>query len=155
MGKTVSRAGKKTTWNGQEYDSQFEAEVAKALKDKVVYCGGDYRANSNFTAIKYIGTEGETRYYVPDFRVIGSASTFVEAKGNLCRRSRQHLEAAVKAGNKVGVVFISESAGQQGIWPKSDITKAMWLESREISFVYGADQALQLLEVLKSMEVHQ
>lgn len=155
MSKTVSRAGKKTTWNAQEYDSIFEAEVAKALKDKVVYCGGDYRANSNFIAIKYIGTEGETRYYVPDFRVIGSASTFCEAKGNLCRRSRQHLEAAVKAGNKVGVVFISESAANQGIFPKSEITKAAWLESRGIPYVFGADQALKLLEVLKSVEVQQ
>ncbi len=153
MGKPVNKTGKKTTWNGQQYDSQFEAEVAKALSHRVVYCGGDYRENPNFVAIKHIGSEGETRFYVPDFRVVGSASTFCEAKGNLCRRSRQHLEAAVKAGHKVGVVFINESAANQGIWPKAEVTKAAWLESRGIPYVFGADQALKLLEVLTSVEM--
>lgn len=146
--KKVSKAGKKTIWNRQQYDSQFEAEVARTLSHRVVYSGGDYRENPNFVAIKYIGSEGETRYYVPDFRVVGSASTFVEAKGNLCRRSRQHLEAAIKAGHKVGVVFISKPAANQGIWPKAEVTKAAWLESRGIPYVFGADQALSLLEML-------
>jgi hypothetical protein len=153
MGKTVSKAGKKTTWNGQQYDSQFEAEVAKALSHRVIYCGGSYQENPNFIAIKYVGSEGEPRWYVPDLRVVGSASTFIEVKGNLDRRSRQHLEAAVKAGNKVGVVLISEEAGKQSIWPKAQVTKAAWLEGRGIPFVYGADQAMKLLEVLTSVEV--
>lgn len=153
MGKTLSKASKKTTWNGQQYDSQFEAEVAKALSHRVVYCGGSYQENPNFIAIKYVGSEGEPRWYVPDFRVIGSASTFAEAKGNLDRRSRQHLEAAVKLGNKVGVVLISEEAGKQGLWPKAEVTKAAWLESRGIPYVYGADQALLLLQMLTGVAV--
>lgn len=149
MKKTVSRAGKKTAWNGQAYDSQFEAEVAKALGHLVVYCGGNYHENPNFKAIHYLGLEGEDRWYVPDFRVVGCAkSTFIEAKGNLCRRSRQHLEACVKAGHKVGVCFVSEAAANQGLWPKAPVSKAAWLESRCIPYVFGADQALKLLESL-------
>lgn len=153
--KKVSKAGKQTVWNGRTYDSQFEAEVAKTLSHRVVYCGGDYRENPNFVAIKYIGSEGETRYYVPDFRVVGALhkSTFVEAKGNLDRRSRQHLEAAVKADHKVGVVFISQAAANQGIWPKAEVTKAAWLESRGIPSVFGADQALSLLNALSAVEL--
>ena len=147
--KKVSRAGKKTMFNGQLYDSQFEALVAEKLGNRVVYCGGDYRENPNFTAISYLGLEGEKCWYVPDFKVVGSASTFAEAKGNLCRRSRQHLEAAIKAGHKVGVVFISEAAAKAGIWPQSPISKAAWLESRGIPYVFGADLSLSLLEVLQ------
>jgi hypothetical protein len=148
--KQVSnKTGVKTTWRGKEYDSIFEADVAKALGDKVVYCGGFYLDNENFFSIKYKGLEGEDRWYVPDFRVVGAAtSTFIEAKGNLCRRSRQHLEACIAAGHTVGVCFINEAAAKQGIWPKAPVSKAVWLENRDIPYVFGAKQALTLLEGL-------
>lgn len=136
-------------FGGLTYDSALEASVSCVLKGKVKPIGG-HHIQCEFT-IKYKDEKGAQKWYVPDFELISRQGVFVEAKGNLDRRSRCHIDAALRQGFRLGVVFPSEKAANQPLWPQATSTKGDWLTSRGIPYVTTPQDSLKLVAILESI----
>lgn len=149
-------------FNDVIFDSRLEAAVSQNLKDAVRYRGGSTRdqlvildgeavmrpKNPCFRKIQCIDKKGKVFYTIPDFELVQRADIFIEAKGNLDLRSRRNIEGLLMLGYSIGIVFVSESASKQPLWKGANKTKADWLRTRGIPFVFGADKAIELLEQL-------
>lgn len=149
-------------YNGVIYDSRLEADVSLNLKDAVRYRGGSTRdqlvivageavlrrKNPCFKKIQCVDKKGRLFYTIPDFELVQKAEIFIEAKGNLDLRSRRNIEGLLTLGYKIGIVFVSESASKQPLWKGANNTKGDWLRTRGIPFVFCADKATELLDIL-------
>ncbi len=150
------------------YDSQFEAQVSLALKDRVKYLGGhsynkqiaingcfvNRPANKHHRKITCIDKQGKVFRTTPDFEILEKPDVFIEAKGNLDKRSRRNIEGLLRLGYTIGVVFISERAANTPIWTGAKVTKSQWLSSRCVPFVTEATKAPSLIpELLALAEV--
>lgn len=155
-------------FNDLIYDSQLEAEVSLALKDTVKYLGGNSYskqmavngylvlrpANKHHRKINCIDKKGVVFKTIPDFELNAKEDVFIEAKGNLDKRSRRNIEGLLKLGYSIGVVFINERAANTPIWTGAKVTKAQWLSSRCVPFVTEAAKAPLLIpELLALSEV--
>ncbi len=152
-------------FNDLIYDSQHEAEVSLALKDSVKYLGGNSYskqiamngylvtrpANKHYRKISCIDKKGIVFNTIPDFELIEQADVFIEAKGNLDKRSRRCIEGLLRLGYTIGVVFISERAANTPIWKGHKVSKAQWLSSRCVPFVTEAAKAPLLIPQLLSL----
>lgn len=150
------------------YDSQHEAKVSLALEDSVKYLGGNSYsktiamngylvtrpANKHHRKITCIDKKGIVFRTVPDFELIERADVFIEAKGNLDKRSQRCIEGLLKLGYTIGVVFVSERAANSPIFPGAKVSKAKWLSSHCVPFVTEAAKAPLLIpELLALSEV--
>lgn len=152
-------------FNDLIYDSQHEAEVSKALKNAVRYLGGyPYSketaicgklvlrpANENYRKIVCIDKQGKVFRTIPDFELLEKPDVFIEAKGNLDKRSRRNIEGLLRLGYTIGVVFISERAANTPIWTGAKVTKSQWLSSRCVPFVTEAANAPLLIPELLAL----
>lgn len=155
-------------FNGLIYDSQHEADVSLALKDSVKYLGGNSYSkniaingylvtrptNKHHRKITCIDKKGIVFRTVPDFELIERAGVFIEAKGNLDKRSQRCIDGLLKLGYTIGVVFVSERAANSPLFPGAKVSKAKWLSSHCVPFVTEADKAPLLIpELLAISEV--
>lgn len=155
-------------FNDLIYDSQHEAKVSSALKDSVKYLGGNSYsktiamngclvtrpANKHHRKISCIDKKGIVFKTVPDFELIDRADVFIEAKGNLDKRSQRCIDGLLKLGYTIGVVFVSERAANSPIFPGAKVSKANWLNSHCVPFVTEAYKAPLLIpELLALSEV--
>ena len=152
-------------FNSLIYDSQHEAEVSIALKDSVKYLGGNSYskqiamngylvtrpANKHYRKISCIDKKGIVFKTIPDFELIDRADVFIEAKGNLDKRSRRCIDGLLKLGYTIGVVFVSKRAADSAIFPGADVSKAQWLRSRCVPFVTEAAKAPLLIPQLLAL----
>jgi hypothetical protein len=136
-------------FSGLTYDSALEASVSCVLKDKVKPHGG-YHFKSGF-AIKYQDQQGKPQRFIPDFELSSRKGVFIEAKGNLDRRSRSHIGAALAQGYRLGVVFPSEKAAALPLWPSAYSSKGDWLNTRGIPFVTNPKDSLALYKTLEKI----
>lgn len=151
-------------FNDLIYDSQHEASTSFALGNAVKYLGGSSRkttiamagqlvrrpANINYRSITCIDRYGKIFKTIPDFELVSHQDVFIEAKGNLDRRSRRNIDGLLNLGFHVGVVFVSERAENQKLWSGAEMTKAQWLKSRNVPYVTNANQAKMLINILIS-----
>ena len=155
-------------FNGLIYDSQHEAAVSFAPKDSVKYLGGNFYskriaidgylvvrpANKHHRKIVCIDRKGIVFRTIPDFELIERPNVFIEAKGNLDRRSQRCIEALLRLGYTIGVVFINERAANAPLWPGAPVSKAQWLRNNCVPFVTEASKAPTLIpELLALSEV--
>lgn len=152
-------------FNDLIYDSQHEAEVSLALKDSVRYLGGNSYskniaingylvvrpANQHHRKINCIDKKGIVFRTIPDFELIDRADVFIEAKGNLDKRSRRCIDGLLQLGYSIGVVFINERAANVPLWKGAEVTKAQWLNSRCVPFVTEAAKAPLLIPELLAL----
>lgn len=161
--KTTSKASIPTYgFNGLIYDSQHEAATSLSLRNLVKYLGGSPRKtkvaiagqlvnrpiNINYRSITCIDKYGKVFKTVPDFELLSHPNIFIEAKGNLDRRSRRNIDGLLSLGFHIGVVFVSERAANQKLWTGAEWTKAQWLNHRNIPYVTKASDANKLINIL-------
>ncbi len=144
------------------YDSQHEAATSLSLGNAVKYLGGSTKIttiaiagllvkrppNPNYRSISCIDRYGKVFRTIPDFELVTHSNIFIEAKGNLDRRSRRNIDGLLSHGYQIGIVFVSEAAAKQKLWSGADITKAEWLRNRNIPYVTAANQAHKLINIL-------
>lgn len=149
-------------FNDLIYDSQHEAAVSLALKDRVKYLGGNSYskqiavngylvvrpANKHHRKITCIDKKGIVFRTTPDFELIERPDVFIEAKGNLDVRSRRNIEGLLRLGYSIGVVFVSKRAADSAIFPGAEVSKAQWLSSHCVPFVTEAAKAPLLIPEL-------
>ena len=152
-------------FQGVIYDSQLEAATSLILGDKVTYLGGKNTntlvrigghpvirpANPNHRFIRYTH-KSKTYYTTPDFKIDGEDSLFIESKGNLDLRSRRNVEGLLSRGFLVGIVFPSEQAANQPLFPSANCTKAEWLIRRGLPYVSNPKEAAILIAELKHIK---
>jgi len=152
-------------FNDLIYDSQHEAKVSLALKDSVKYLGGNSYsktiaingylvtrpANKHHRKITCIDKKGIVFRTIPDFELTERADVFIEAKGNLNKRSQKCIDGLLKLGYTIGVVFVSERAANSAIFPGAKVSKAQWLSSRCVPFVIEAAKAPLLVPQLLAL----
>ena len=150
---------------GLIYDSVLEAKVSEVLGDKVLYRGGnpydtkvllggklvDRPANQYFKKL-VVQYQGKTWHTIPDFQIKGAKGCYIEAKGNLDKRSRLNIAGMLNVGRCIGVVFISEAAALQPLWPGCQVSKAQWLQNRGVPFVCDPSEAGTLIELVKQKQ---
>lgn len=161
--KSISKSSIPTYgFNDLIYDSQHEAATSLSLGKSVKYLGGSAKVttvaiagllvkrppNPNYRSISCIDRYGKVFRTVPDFELVSHSNIFIEAKGNLDRRSRRNIDGLLSHGYNIGIVFVSESAANQKLWSGAEMTKAQWLKSRNIPYVTAANQADKLMNVL-------
>lgn len=151
-------------FNDLIYDSQHEASTSYSLGSHVKYLGGSSRkttvaiagqlvnrpANPNYRCITCIDKHGKVFRTIPDFELLSHPNIFIEAKGNLDRRSRRNIDGLLSLGFDIGVVFVSERAANQKLWTGAEWTKAQWLNQRNIPYVTSAKEAKKLINKLIS-----
>jgi hypothetical protein len=153
-------------FQGVIYDSQLEAATSLILGDKVTYLGGKNTntlvrigghpvirpANPNHRYIRYT-QKNKVYYTTPDFKINGEDSLFIEAKGNLDLRSRINIGGLLSRGFLVGIVFPSERAANQPLFPGASCTKAEWLIKRGVPYVTCPKAAILLIAELQHIKV--
>lgn len=166
MGKKASSKASIPTYgfSGLIYDSQHEAATSLSLGNLVKYLGGSPQkttvaiagqlvnrpANPHYRSITCINKYGKVFKTVPDFELFSHPDIFIEAKGNLDRRSRRNIDGLLSLGFHIGVVFVSERAANQKLWTGAERTKAQWLNQRNIPYVTRASDANKLINKLIS-----
>lgn len=164
MGKKPTSKASIPTYgfNGLIYDSQHEAATSYSLGSHVKYLGGHSRntivaiagqlvqrpANPNYRCITCIDKHGKVFRTIPDFELLSHQDIFIEAKGNLDKRSRRNIDGLLRLGFDIGVVFVSERAANQKLWSGAEMTKAQWLNQRGIPYVTSANDASKLVNKL-------
>jgi len=161
--KSISKSSIPTYgFNDLIYDSQHEAAASLSLGKAVKYLGGSAKAttvaiagllvkrppNPNYRSITCIDKFGKVFKTIPDFELVSHQNIFIEAKGNLDRRSRRNIDGLLSHGYQIGIVFVSESAANQKLWSGAELTKAQWLGSRNIPYVTAANKAHKLINIL-------
>lgn len=166
MGKKPTSKASIPTYgfNGLIYDSQHEAATSQSLRNLVKYLGGSPRKttvaiagqlvnrpiNPHYRSITCTDKFGKFFKTVPDFELLSHPNIFIEAKGNLDRRSRRNIDGLLSLGFDIGVVFVSERAANQKLWTGAEWTKAQWLNQRNIPYVTTANEAKKLINKLIS-----
>ncbi|TXH91121.1 MAG: hypothetical protein E6Q71_03100 [Pseudomonas sp.] len=129
------------------FDSELEAAISIVLKDRVTPLGGHHHGQVELT-IKYLGKDGATRWYVPDWQVVGHPKVLIEAKARVDARSRNHLKAAREQGYQIGIVFPNQRASELPLFPNAELSMGQWLDAHGIRYVTCPEQSLQLLNNL-------
>ncbi len=129
------------------FDSELEAAISMILQDRIKPLGGYHHGQVELT-IKYLGKDGATRWYVPDWQVVGHPKVLIEAKAKLDARSRNHLKAAREQGYQIGIVFPNQRASELPLFPKAELSMGGWLEVHAIPYVTSPEQSLELLNSL-------
>jgi hypothetical protein len=165
--KSISKSSIPTYgFKGLIYDSEHEAMTSLILGDSVKYLGGSPKRttvaiagqlvhrppNPNHRSISCIDKYGNVFKTIPDFELVKHPNIFIEAKGNLDKRSRRNIEGLLRHGFEIGVVFVSEKAANQKLWTGANITKGQWLKNKNIPYVTNASDAQKLIQLLDNSQ---
>jgi hypothetical protein len=136
-------------FKGHIFDSQLEADVSWVLGEQATPLGG-YQHGQIKLAIKYQTPNGKECWYVPDFGVTGHAKLLIESKARVDKRSRDHLEAALRQGYRIGVVFPNPRASTLPLFKGAHMSMGQWLEAHGIRYVTSPSESPALLQQLIS-----